>query len=265
MGGRYTSGLSTGWSYWSCWTEDSAVRWILDHLSSTGVLSNETYHQKRRRSLCPLAAVVFCVCTCMSRQKSSEVHRYSVDGCYACGTEWGCYATWVSVSTLPVTSCVIWGRSFNYCVPHFSHLYGGGYNTLHLPTSQGFCGDSRGSISVMLSTSGQWCNANLFYSSLCFINVRVWGWRTFRLGQQSLAKGCARETHIKPVRTVSFLFVTLLEELWEELLLYALQNSISFFVWCIGMWLTSPPPPPSSANLPVFINLEKIKLRTTAG
>lgn len=120
------SGLSTGWSYWSCWTEDSAVRWILDHLSSTGVLSNETYHQKRRRSLCPLAAVVFCVCTCMSRQKSNEVHRYSVDGCYVCGTEWGCYATWVSVSTLPVTSCVIWGRSFNYCVPHFSHLYGGG-------------------------------------------------------------------------------------------------------------------------------------------
>lgn len=146
-----------------------------------------------------MAAVVLCACTCLSRQKSNEVHRSSVDGCSLCGAEWGCYATRVSFSTPPVTNCAIRGRPFNYCVPHCSHLYGGGYNTLHLPTSQGCCGDSRGSIRVMLSTSGTWCNMNLLSSSSCFINVRVWGWGTFILGQEAQSR--AKAVPMKPTQS----------------------------------------------------------------
>lgn len=140
-----------------------------------------------------------CVCTCLSRQKSNEVHRSSVDGCSLCSAEWGCYATRVSFSTPPVTSCAIRGRPFNYCVPHCSHLYGGDYNTLHLPTSQGCCGDSRGSIRVMLSTSGTWCNMNLLSSSSCFINVRVWGRGTFILGQEAQSR--AKAVPMKPTQS----------------------------------------------------------------
>lgn len=45
-----------------------------------------------------------------------------------------------------MTSCVIWGKSLNSCVPHSPHLSGGGNSTFHLPTSQGCCEDPCGNI-----------------------------------------------------------------------------------------------------------------------
>lgn len=225
-----------------------------------------------------------CCCTlCTYLYVETEV-KWSppiFSGWLLCVRLWvGCYVTRVSFSTLPVTSYVIQSRSFNYCVPHFSHLYGGGYNPLHLPTSQGCCGDSRGSISVMLQTSGKWCNMNLFYSSSCFIHVRVWGQRTFVLGHQaqSLAEAVPMKHTQSQLGLCHYLSLWLC---WRNFgSNFANQQQLRMVPMVLGSVLYrtaslslpgasecgfAPPPPSTNLLMIVLMDLEKIKHRTVAG
>lgn len=88
--GRYRSGLSPECWHWSFPTEDSIVRWILEHQPSTWVLSNKRYHQKTcRRDVLQLRLYFVCVLVCWDRSQMKFADIQWTDNRYACGAEWG--------------------------------------------------------------------------------------------------------------------------------------------------------------------------------
>lgn len=59
---------------------------------------------------------------CMLSYKSNKIHRYSVNTYYVQSTVLGANQYKFYSKPLPVTGCVILGKSLNSCVPHFPYL-----------------------------------------------------------------------------------------------------------------------------------------------